>query len=338
MRNPDFSQMLRVLERKAPERPTLFEFFLNEKLYAKLAGRPMPGRGTDAHMRWLAEAFRAAGYDYVTAGDFIDFRFPLTERHTEKTASLNEKSVIRDRASFAAYPWPDPDAADYSVLDRLETLMPAGMKAMINGPCGVLENAVALAGFDNLCVLCYDDPALAGDLFDAVGSRLLRFYENALRHGAAGMIISNDDWGFKTQTMLSPAMLRKYVFPWHARIVRAAHEAGRPALLHSCGYHREIMEDVIQMGFDGKHSWEDAIQPVEAAWEEYGGRIAVLGGIDVDFICTHAPEAVYTRSRAMVEKTRARGGFALGTGNSVPEYVPDEGYFAMTRAALEDES
>jgi uroporphyrinogen decarboxylase len=29
------------------------------------------------------------------------------------------------------------------------------------------------------------------------------------------------------------------------------------------------------------------------------------------------------------------GGYALGTGNSVPDYVPDEGYFAMTRAALE---
>ena len=30
-----------------------------------------------------------------------------------------------------------------------------------------------------------------------------------------------------------------------------------------------------------------------------------------------------------------RGGFALGTGNSVPEYVPDANYFALIRAALD---
>ena len=37
----------------------------------------------------------------------------------------------------------------------------------------------------------------------------------------------------------------------------------------------------------------------------------------------------------MLERTAGRGGYALGTGNSVPDYVPDENYFAMIRAALE---
>lgn len=333
--NPDFKQMLRVLDRKAPERPTLFEFFLNDRLYERLAGCPCPQNDPDGRMQWMADAFCAAGYDYVTAGSFIDFSFPLTQRHTKQSASLNEKSVIRDRASFAAYPWPDPDACDYTVLDRLEKILPAGMKAMIEGPGGVLENAIALAGFDNLCMMCFDDPELACDIFGEVGSRLLAFYGNSLKYEAVGMIISNDDWGFKTQTMLSPAMLRKYVFPWHEKIVKAAHEAGRPAVLHSCGYHKEIMNDIIGMGFDGKHSWEDAIQPVEAAWEEYGERIAILGGIDVDFICKSNPEDIYKRSRAMVERTLTRGSYALGTGNSVPDYISDEGYFAMTRAANE---
>lgn len=335
MRNPDFNQLLRVLDRKAPERPTLFEFFLNDKLQEKLAGYPDPGYGTDGHMLWIAESFRASGYDYVTAGNFINFDFPFKGKHQEKTVSLNEKSIINDRASFNAYPWPDPDTSDYSVLERLAGLLPKGMKAMIHGQSGVLENGIDIAGFDNLCMMCYDNPELAGDLFDAVGSRLLRFYQNALKYDVVGVIMSNDDWGFKTQTMLSPSMLRKYVFPWHGKIVRAAHEANRPALLHSCGYHREIMEDIISLGFDGKHSWEDSIQPVESAWEEYGSRIAILGGIDVNFICTNAPKAVYRRSREIVEKTRAKGSYALGTGNSVPYYVPDEAYLSMTKAALE---
>ena len=48
-----------------------------------------------------------------------------------------------------------------------------------------------------------------------------------------------------------------------------------------------------------------------------------------------APEEIRARARKMLEKGMEKGGYALGTGNSVPEYVPQENYFAMTAAALE---
>jgi uroporphyrinogen decarboxylase len=44
-------------------------------------------------------------------------------------------------------------------------------------------------------------------------------------------------------------------------------------------------------------------------------------------------EEVYNRSRALLEKTANLGSFALGTGNSVPDYLPNEKYFAMLQAA-----
>ena len=130
--------------------------------------------------------------------------------------------------------------------------------------------------------------------------------------------------------------MRRFVFPWHKKLVAAAHAAGRPAILHSCGNLAPVMDDIIDdIGYDGKHSYEDAILPVEEAYERYGSRIAVLGGMDVDFVCRSTPEKIYERSRAMLEKTRGRGGYALGTGNSVPPYVPQAHYFAMIRAALD---
>jgi len=73
--------------------------------------------------------------------------------------------------------------------------------------------------------------------------------------------------------------------------------------------------------------------PVEQAYERLNGRIAVLGGIDMNFLTTAVPEDVYKRSRAMLERTWERGGYALGSGNSIPEYVPVENYMAMIRAA-----
>lgn len=335
-RPPDFSQLLAVLRRERPARPVLFEFFLNTPLYRLLAGPDAAQAYDRGEITWeevQLYALRNAGYDYVTVRG-SEFDFPRREQHREQTISLNEGVLITDRASFEALPWIDPEACDYSRLDHLARVLPDGMKLIVWGPGGVLENVVAMVGYENLCLLLHDDPGLVKDVFDAVGSRLLRYYERSLPHPAVGAIISNDDWGFKSQTMLSPDDMRRYVFPWHARIVAAAHAVGKPAILHSCGNLAAVMDDIIDgMRFDAKHSYEDTIMPVEEAYETYGRRIAILGGIDVDFVCRATPEQVYARSKAMLARAAARGGYALGTGNSVPEYVPQANYFAMINAA-----
>ncbi len=331
---PDFGNLLKVLSCEAPSRPTLFEFFLNGPLYRKLAAQT--GLDVDTAPDWLIvqRAFLAAGYDYATT-HLPGFVFPAHERAHASTVSLNEGAVIADRSSFDAYTWPDPADAEYAFLDEAAATLAPGMKLVVPGPGGVLENVIKLTGYEPLCMMIADDEQLVFDLFEQVGTGLAAMYERAAPHPAVGACISNDDWGFKSQTMLSPPDMRRFVFPWHELIVEKIHAAGKPAILHSCGYYGEIIDDVIDsMGYDGRHSYEDAIEPVEQAYETQKGRIAVMGGIDVDFVCRRPPEEVYERSAAMLDRTAA-GGFALGTGNSVPEYVPEAGYLAMIRAALD---
>jgi uroporphyrinogen decarboxylase len=93
-----------------------------------------------------------------------------------------------------------------------------------------------------------------------------------------------------------------------------------------------LMDIIIDdLKFDGKHSFEDKIMPIEIAYKTYGGRIALLGGIDVDFICRASKDDIYNRSKNML--TLGKTSYALGTGNSVPYYVPTENYFTMISAA-----
>jgi len=333
-RKPDFRNLLKVLERGKPERPTLFEFFMNVPLYRRLAGNPAGPDGKPLEgCPLMAKAFEVAGYDYLNILP-SDFGFPTKEAPHLASRSMDACAIITDRASFRSYNWRDPDAADYSAIESTAAILPPGMKLIVWGPNGVLENVMCLVGYQGLCLMLADDPRLAGDVFDAVGSRLLRYYEICAAREAVGTLISNDDLGFNTQTMISPADLRRHVFPWHKKIVNAIHAAGKPAILHACGQIEAVMDDIIDdMGYDGKHSYEDKILPVEQAYERWGRRIAILGGIDVDFVCRSSPEAVRARSAAMLQRASARGSYALGTGNSVPEYVPQDNYLAMISAA-----
>lgn len=335
---PDFDNLLAVLKREVPKRPTLFEFILNDRLYDRLVESEPQGydENVTRGIR-VVRAFARAGYDYAL-GSVPGFRFHAEDaaQNGIRTRSLNEGGVIGGWESFRAYEWPDPEMADYGILDRLAPMVPQSMKLLCCGPYGVLENAIRLVGYEPLCYMLTDDEKLASAIFEEIGTRLVRYYELCVRSPTIGACIAADDWGFKTQTLLSPAQMRRYVFPWHKRIVQTAHGAGLPAILHSCGNLESVFEDIVEdMGYDARHSFEDTIQPVEEAYEAYHHRIAILGGIDVDFVCRSTPEQVYERSKAMLERTASRGGYALGTGNSVPPYVPDENYLAMTRAVLE---
>ncbi len=331
---PNFENLLTVLRREVPSRPTLFEFYFNERIYSRVMPGPIP-IDPEAWLRRFILTFHRLGYDFATIL-LPGFQFSDPDlRETKETFSMNDGAVIRDQKEFDAFDWPDPGEADHDILDRLADDLPEGMKLLPYSPDGVLENVIRLMGFDTLCLNLHDHPQLVEDVFEQVGTRLVRYYEKAVQYESVGACLANDDWGFITNTFISTDDLRRLVFPWYKQIVDISHAAGKPAILHSCGYFENIIEDIIEgMQFDGRHSYEDNIMPVEKAYEKYHNRIAIIGGIDVNFICNSTPDEVYERSKAMLERASERGGFALGTGNSVPEYMPDENFFALIRAAF----
>jgi uroporphyrinogen decarboxylase len=329
-RKPNFNNLLAVLGRQKPDRDTLFEFFLNNDLYEYFTGYKCDSINGGAFFSWIADAYGKAGYDFV-AVQSSDFQFKTSDKQRSSTISLNN-SIISDWVSFEKYTWNNPE--NYKNILK-DIKLPGGMKMVVYSPGGVLENVISLIGFDNLCIMLYEEPELVETIFNEVGKRLLNYYENSVPEPNVGALIVNDDWGFNSQTMLSPEHMRKYVFPWHKRIVETIHNYNKPAILHSCGQLDAVFDDIIDLlKFDAKHSYEDKILPVEDAYEKYGSKIAILGGIDVDFVCRSTPIEIKQRSLKILEKTASRGGYALGTGNSVPYYVPKENYLAMISAVL----
>ena len=330
---PDFERNVhRILKGERPERATLFELFIDTAVCKKTVGHDFEDDTPLSVIKLRSEAMHALGYDFATCYA-SGVRFPPQGTARKQTASLNAGAHITDWESFEAFKWPDMRVTDRDALLRAREFLPEGMKLIILGPGGVLENAIDLVGYDNLCFMLYEEPELVKCICDRIGAGLIDYYEAVADLDVVGALCYNDDWGFNTQTLISPPHLREYVFPWAKRIVELGHRNGKPCVLHSCGHYESIIEDIIgDMHFDARHSYEDNIVPVEQAYEALQGKIAVVGGIDVNFLCQKTPEEILARSLAMLQRTAERGGYALGSGNSIAQYVPTESLNAMRKA------
>jgi len=340
--DPDFGRLEKVLRRQGvPDRVPFYELFSNiQDDVLQVLGRLGPEdqdlspeeqekRLWQRHVDYML----ALGYDYVNVGG-RGFGFPQKERpkaattHGEIAYLRGDTHTIANRRDFEQYPWPDMSRVDYSPLERIASLIPPGMKG-IAGSSGVLENVMWLLGYEGISYLLYDDEPLVRDMFDAVGSRIAEYLGTCAAYDAVGAVQLGEDMGFKTQTLVSPDVLREYVFPWHRKIVEAVHAYNKPIILHACGNLSLVMEDIVACGWDAKHSFEDAIQPVWEIKEQWGDRISLLGGFDMDKLCRMSADQVRAHVRFLLEQCAPGGGWALGTGNSVARYVPVENFLAM---------
>lgn len=317
---PDFNKLLRALRRQKPDgRVPFYELFANTDTMEKVLGKPVRNRAD------TIEFYYKCGYDYVPAwvnvpmklGDLVDTRSDYP---------------IHDWASFEAYNWPKPGSVSFSEYETLSKLLPEGMK-IIAETGGVFEIAEMLFGYQTLCFMLYDDPALVSAVFGKIAVLYREIYQGMSAFPSVGAVVISDDLGYKTQTLIGADDLRKYVLPLHKEQCDIIHSEGRLCILHCCGNLSAIMEDIINgVGIDAKHSYEDAILPVEEASRLYGDRIAILGGLDVDKLCRMSAQQVKAKAEGLLDNLGRKGGYALGTGNSVPGYIPIENYFAMLEA------
>jgi uroporphyrinogen decarboxylase len=335
--SPDFRRLKNVLTgHEPPDRLPLVDLFADQPFKEELLGRataPNFSVDPDDLLQWVDDEieFRyTLGYDYIDICPLVYFGTGFqTAESSRRTWITESSSVISSREDFERHEWPDPSWVNYSQMEHAASRLPEGM-LIIPRVSGVLENVSWLTGLEGLSYLLFDDPALVEEMFNRVGTVLLEVADTLVQMDCVGALFMGDDLGFRTGTLISPDHLRQYVFPWQQKIAGAAHRRDLPFILHSCGNIEKVMEDLIgTVGIDARHSFEDAILPVEQAAEMYCDRIAVLGGVDMDLLTAGSEEEVRTRVREIIARCRPTGRFALGTGNSIASYLRTENYLAM---------
>jgi len=59
----------------------------------------------------------------------------------------------------------------------------------------------------------------------------------------------------------------------------------------------------------------------------------LFGGIDVDVLCKSKPDEIKSKVLEDGKRFRANAkGYAIGSGNSIPDYIPVDSYLAMIEA------
>jgi len=337
---PDYRNIVDVANNKRPKRLPVYEHIIDPKIMEKIFAELLAGNKTDLKQFFtqFCRFFKEMTYDAVS------FEACIVEILPAKCAAIRGQvpGPIQNRADFQACQWGDIVEQYKKMADRqfemLAKCIPDGMKAIGGVGNGVFEISEDLVGLEYLAYMQADDPQLFADLYCKIGDLMVEIWSWFLKKHANCFAVCRfgDDLGYKSGTLVSPKTIRTHIIPQYRRVIKLIHDAGFPFLMHSCGNIFDVMDDIIDAGINAKHSNEDVIAPFDKWVKLYGNRIGFFGGIDVDLLCRSNSNDVYNYVLELGQRFRNTAkGYALGSGNSIPDYVPVEGYLAMIRAAKE---
>jgi uroporphyrinogen decarboxylase len=342
---PDWRALLANIRREGtPRRVHHIELFHDPEVRDAIADRfglMKSVSADDGHYehRKLIAVNRFCGFDIVQTG-LVGTALALNRVNVEDTAGMKRPAgrnyidehvgPITNREQFDAYTWPNVSATEATRdLEWFERNLPDGMcLSCMTGHFA--ENLSWLMGYETLCYALHDDRDLVDAVFRKVTEMHVAEMRRFLEFDKVRIIWGSDDMGHKTGLLISPKDMRRFVLPGHKLLAKMAHDAGRIYMLHSCGNLSDIMDDLVhEVRIDAKHSFEDTIEDVRHAKGTYGREVALLGGIDMDFLCRSDERAVRRRVADTLEVCLPGGGYCLGTGNTAANYVPLDNYLAM---------
>jgi uroporphyrinogen decarboxylase len=340
---PDFRHIVDAARNKKPSRLPLYEHIISPVIMEQVLGEKFAEYELSNNEDELRHFFKyyCCFFKEMTY-DTVSYEFPIIYILPAQGAGILGKApgIIQSRADFNKVDW---DGFVKKYIDNadikfriLGEYMPQGMKAIGGVANGVFEISEELVGLEYLSYMHVDDPELFRDVYRKIGGLMAAIWGWFLKkYGHLYCVCRfGDDLGYKSGLLTSPQVIREHIIPQYRPIIKMVHDFGLPFLWHSCGNIFDIMDDAIAAGIDAKHSNEDIIAPYDTWIERYGRCIGLFGGIDVDLLCQLSPQEIYNKVVELGTRFRSNAnGYALGSGNSIPYYIPLEGYLAMVHAA-----
>lgn len=131
-----------------------------------------------------------------------------------------------------------------------------------------------------------------------------------------------NDMGYRNGLLFSPETYRSLLLETDQMVCDFFHGHDMPVILHSCGCVKELIPHLIEAGFD-------CLQPLEVKAgmdlielkEQYGDRMAFMGGIDVRAMAHSDPAVIEEEIGTKIAVAKQGGGYIYHSDHSVPKNV-----------------
>ncbi len=251
-----------------------------------------------------------------------------------------QNAAIED---IAKYPWPELNAPSRfkGLKEQARAIRDAGYAVVALSGVTPFEFSYMLRGMDQWFLDLGGAPAfvhaLMRKLTDLMRTAAERMLEEAGEY--IDVVIMGDDLGGQNAPLISTAMYRRLIKPYHIELVSAIKQRTKAKVFyHSDGNIFPLLNDLVEVGID-------LLNPVHVAAKdmndtarlkrEFGSRLSFCGAIDSQWVLPHGtPEDVRAEVRRRIKDLAPGGGYILASVHCIQPDVPPENVCAMFDEAL----
>lgn len=176
-------------------------------------------------------------------------------------------------------------------------------------------------GFEQLCMLFYDDPKLASAMLEFWTEYVVQLMQRAFQYCIPDEVHISEDMAYKQFSMVSPAMARQYLLPTWQRWGEVIRSAGVP--IYACdsdGFIGDLIPLWLEAGINACDPIEVAAgNDIVAFRKRFGRHMAYRGGIDKR--CMAKGGKVIEAEIARIAPVIKDGGYIPSCDHGVPADV-----------------
>ena len=248
--------------------------------------------------------------DYAV-GDINDLeRFSFEDPHDEKR--YNKEFAIPDQYNL--------EIPFYEQIENYKNEF-----CIFGNICEARETVWRVMGMENEFMAILDHPEKLKKFAERAADFNIELGKVQLENENVSGIIVYGDISYKNGLLMSPKNWKKIYYPPLKKICHTLKKYGKPIIYHTDGNYLEVIEDLIEIGFDAIHPNEakSGIDVVKLR-KKYKKKIAYFGNIDATGVLPKSKDII--RKEVIYKLKAANGGGYIPTGDDIPASVPPENY------------
>ena len=264
--------------------------------------------------------------------DLLQDRYGIVYKLSRHGEPFPVDGPVKEPADLKKFKVMIPNQADFGLLKFVRATLPE--RAVLLTLPGTFRFSWSVLGAMEKLLLNYViDPDFALELARITTDFAKGVVEVAIKEGAE-VIILEGDLAHKTNTLMSPDQYRKFIKPFHREIVETSHKGGIPIIKHTDGNLWPILDDLLEVGFDGIHPIQPQCMEIKEVKEHLRGKACVIGNIDCTYLLPFGKkEEVVESVKETIRKAAPGGGYILSSSNSIHPGCKGENVIAMFEAA-----